>query len=211
MKLRGARWSAVAAAVLFALLAWQVLLQGPLLQWDEQLSSWLAAHRQPALTRAMLLVSDMNETWKLLGVAALLAAWRWARRDRPGAMLLAVVPAGELLNLLLKQLFQRVRPLAVDPMAHLGTFSFPSGHAVAATVFYGAACMLVVQRARSRALRVLAAVTAVCMVALVGFSRVYLGAHYLSDVLAGACVGILCVSVMLALTPHHRSPPTTET
>jgi undecaprenyl-diphosphatase len=70
--------------------------------------------------------------------------------------------------------------------------------------------MLVVQRARSRAFRAAAAVAAVLMVLLVGFSRVYLGAHYLSDVLAGACVGIVCVTLMLAVTPHNRALHGTE-
>ena len=82
----------------------------------------------------------------------------------------------------------------VEPLAHLTTYSFPSGHAVASTVFYGALCVLVLQRVRSPAWRVAALAGAVAMVLLVAFSRVYLGAHYLSDVLAGIAVGAACVA-----------------
>jgi membrane-associated phospholipid phosphatase len=195
-----------AALVLFALLALQVMLDGPLVRLDEQVTLWLAAHRQPGLTRVMLVVSDVHETGKLLAVAVVLAAWRLLRRDRVAVMGLAVVPAGELLNLLLKQVFHRVRPLAAEPLAHLSTYSFPSGHAVAATVFYGAVCMLVLLRARSRALRALAATAAVTMVLLVCLSRVYLGVHYLSDVLAGICAGTACVTLFFGWAQHNRPP-----
>ena len=76
---------------------------------------------------------------------------------------------------------------------HLATYSFPSGHAVASTVFYGALCALALHHARATALRAAAAVGAACMVLLVCASRVYLGAHYLSDVIAGVAVGTLCL------------------
>jgi membrane-associated phospholipid phosphatase len=83
-------------------------------------------------------------------------------------------------------------------LVQLTTFSFPSGHAVASTVFYGAICALVFTRVRSPVLRVLAAVLAVVMVLLVTFGRIYLGAHYLSDVIAGVAVGMLCLALFLA-------------
>ncbi|MDB5913558.1 MAG: hypothetical protein JWP22_2233 [Ramlibacter sp.] len=199
----------IAAGLLFAVLAAQVLLGGPVLRLDEHLAAWLAAHRQPAWTTAMLLVSEVHETFKLLAVALLLAGWRWLRGDRPAAFALGAVPGAELLNLALKQLFQRVRPLDVEPLAHLTTYSFPSGHAVAASAFYGAVCALVVLRARSRGLRTLAIVAGAVMVPLVGFSRMYLGTHYFSDVLAGTCVGIFCVVLVFGWAGARRAtaPP----
>jgi undecaprenyl-diphosphatase len=174
---------------------------------DEAIAAWLADQRQPPFTTAMLLVSEVHETFKLLAVAILLGAWRWLRGDQPAAFALTVVPAAQLLNLGLKQVFQRVRPLDVEPLARLATYSFPSGHAVASTAFYGAVCTLVVLRARSRALRVLAVVTGLLMVPLVGFSRMYLGAHYFSDVLAGACVGIICVALVFGRAAARPSAP----
>jgi membrane-associated phospholipid phosphatase len=194
----------IAAGLLFALLALQVLLGGPILRLDERVAAWLAAHRQPAWTTAMLLVSEVHQTFKLLAVAMLLAGWRWLRGDLPAAFALAAVPAAEVLNVGLKQLFQRVRPLDVEPLAHLTTYSFPSGHAVAAATFYGVVCALVVWRARSRGLRLLAVVAGALMVSLVDFSRMYLGAHYLSDVLAGNCVGIICVVLVFGWAGGRR-------
>jgi undecaprenyl-diphosphatase len=196
---RRARWSVgLAALAVFALLALQVVLHGPLTRIDFALADVLAAHRQPWLTRAMLLVSDSHETGKLLAIAIVLAAWRWWRGARREALAFAVVPAGEALNILLKYTFQRPRPVVAHPLVHLSTFSFPSGHAVAATVFYGVVCALVFHHTRSALLRTVACVAAVTMVLLVATSRVYLGAHYLTDVLAGIAAGSACLAVALA-------------
>lgn len=198
-----ARWSVgIVAGVVFALLALQVLLHGPLARLDLALTTELAAHRIGWLTQCMVFVSDAHETGKLLAVAFLLAVWRWWRGARHEALAFLVVPGGELLNLLLKHAFQRPRPVLAVPLVHLSTFSFPSGHAVASTVFYGAVCVLAFQHTRSRWLRTIVGLIASCMVLLVAASRVYLGAHYLSDVLAGIAVGCACLAFILPRSPE---------
>lgn len=176
----------------------QVVTQGPMTRLDQHVTLFLAANRQPWLTQLMLWIADAHETLKLLAVTAVIAAWRAWRGDRAALRLLPVVPAGMLLNVGLKNLMQRPRPLLHEPLVHLTTYSFPSGHAVASTVFYGAICALVFTHARSRALKLLAAVAGAVMVLLVTFSRVYLGAHYLSDVIAGVAVGSICLALALA-------------
>ena len=186
----------------FALLALQVRLHGPMLELDQAASHWFAAHRDAALTRAMLLVSSVHQTGKLLAFSALLAAALALRRGLAAARPLLVVPLGMLLNLGLKDLFQRTRPVFQDPLVQIATYSFPSGHAVASTVFYGALCVLVFAHTRSRAARAAACAVAVTMVLLVCFSRVYLGAHFPGDVLAGVAVGTLCL--LLSFRPWSR-------
>jgi undecaprenyl-diphosphatase len=180
-----------------AFLAAQVLLQGPVVRADQQLTAWLVAQRQPWLNTAMLAVTDAHETVKILVATALLAAWRGWRHDRLALRLLPVVPAGMLLNVGLKHTFQRVRPVLEEPLVHISTYSFPSGHAVASTVFYGAICALVFARVRSPGLRAAAAAATAAMVLLVCASRVYLGAHFLSDVVAGVAVGTACLLLFL--------------
>jgi membrane-associated phospholipid phosphatase len=190
-------WPTVLSCIaVVVVLAAQVLMQGPVAQVDQQVTLYLAAHRQPWLTPVMLWIADAHETVKLLAVTALVAMWRGWRRDVGALRLLPVIPAAMLLNVALKNVFQRPRPLLHEPLVHLSTYSFPSGHAVASTVFYGVMCMLVFTHARSRAVRWVAAVFAVVMVLLVAFCRVYLGAHYLSDVIAGVAVGIACLALV---------------
>lgn len=181
------------------LLAAQVLLHGPMLELDQAASLWFASHRSALLTRAMLLVSELHRTAQVLAATAVLALvllWRGQWRSAPA---LLVVPAGMLLNAGLKETFQRLRPGIVDPLAHLASYSFPSGHAVASTVFYGMGCALVFTHVRSQAWRAAAVAGALAMVLVVTFSRVYLGAHYPSDVVAGVAVGTICVLLFLRL------------
>lgn len=197
------RWTLVAVATAVVLLLAALLTFGTALAAvDHQVTQFLLVRRVPGLSRVMLFISDSHETVRLLAAAVLLAMWRLYRKDGAAAMTLAVVPLGELLNLGLKQIFQRPRPVVPEPLVHLSTYSFPSGHAVASTLFYAAVCALVLQRTQSRGWRIAAVSGAVSMVLLVGFSRVYLGAHYVSDVLAGIAVGVACVA--LALRPPPR-------
>lgn len=188
----------LACVLLIALLALQVWTDGPVTRLDLQVTQWLVAHRSAGLTGFMLLVSAAHQTGWLLAATALVAAWLAWRRSWPQLARLAVVPAGMLLNLGLKNLFQRPRPHLQDPLVQLVTLSFPSGHATASTVFYGTLCALAFGRWRSRAIRALALGLASLMVLLVTFSRVYLGAHYVSDVAAGVAVGAICLALFLA-------------
>ncbi len=188
----------LACIVVVGLLALQVFTDGPVTRLDQAVTLWLAAHRSPGLTRAMLLVSAAHQTSKLLVATAVIAAGVALRRDWRRLARLLVVPFGMLLNAGLKKVFLRPRPHLQDPLVHLATLSFPSGHAVASTVFWGALGALVFAATRSRALRVLAVAVAVAMVLLVTFSRVYLGAHYVSDVVAGVAVGAICLLLFSA-------------
>lgn len=194
--------SAIACLAVLGLLAWQVLSSGPVTVLDAQLTQYLAQRRQPWLNTLMLAVANGHDTVRVLGAALLIALWRVWRQQAKDLAWLAAVPAGMLVNVALKHVFARPRPVLEDPLVHLTTFSFPSGHAVASTVFYGALCALVLAHARSRLARGLAMAAAVAMVLVVCFSRVYLGAHYLSDVVAGVCVGVLC---LLALRRPARA------
>jgi membrane-associated phospholipid phosphatase len=188
----------LACLVLVALLAFQVWTDGPVTRLDLRVTLWLAAHRTASLTGFMLLVSAAHENKWLLAVTLAVAVWLGWRHQWPQAARLAVVPAGMLLNAGLKNVFQRPRPHLQDPLVHYLTLSFPSGHAAGSTVFYGAVCALVFARWRNRTIRAVAVGLAALMVLLVAFSRVYLGAHYLSDVVAGVAVGGVCLALFLA-------------
>lgn len=194
-----------------ALLAAQVVWHGPMLELDQQVSNWFAAHRQRGLTQAMLLVSDLHQTAKVLAATVLVALAFGLGGELAAARTVLVVPAGMLLNVGLKHAFARARPSHEEPLVQIATYSFPSGHAVASTVFYGMLCVLVFAYVRSRGLRAAAVALAVSMVLLVCFSRVYLGAHFPSDVIAGVAVGTLCLVLFLRIAgrplPAARALP----
>jgi uncharacterized membrane protein YdjX (TVP38/TMEM64 family) len=103
-----------------------------------------------------------------------------------------------LLNVILKLAYERLRPKFETPLVELATYSFPSGHTSAAVAFYGVLAAFLVSRFYDRRRRAACVAGAIAAVALVGFSRIYLGAHYLSDVLAAACAATVWLVLCLA-------------
>jgi len=182
----------------FGAIAEDVVTHDPLTIVDVQLSVWLHEHSVPSLTRCMLLISQLHS---LLGVTVMtlaVSAYLWIKRLRMWILtLMLAVFGGMLLNLCLKQIFARQRPHFDNPFLVLTTYSFPSGHALVATVFYGTLCALIVSRCRRWVWRMLTIVVAALLVLLVGFSRIYLGAHYLSDVLAAIAEGLAWLAFCL--------------
>jgi undecaprenyl-diphosphatase len=159
--------------------------------FDESVTSWFARHATPALTRVARAVTFFGSVSFVAGAslcaAIFLAARKWWYQ------LLALVLAsgcGSLLNILLKHFFHRQRPVLENPLVTLDSFGFPSGHTMGSTLFYGLLALFLAQSIRSWRLRVLTGILASLWVALIGVSRIYLGAHYLTDVLGAIAVGL---------------------
>jgi undecaprenyl-diphosphatase len=132
------------------------------------------------------------------------------RRCVNDALVLCVAFVGvEVVNAALKLIFHRPRPELA--FVHLETYSFPSGHAAASTAVYGTLAYLLCRRTPSPWLRGVIAVATVVTVGLVAFSRLYLGVHYLSDVLAGwglsAAIFALCgmIAVIVAFMRQNEA------
>lgn len=182
----------------FGAIAEDVFTNDPLTVVDARFSAWLQNHPVHMLTRFLLLITQLHS---LLGVTVMtlaVSAYLWIKRLRIWVLtLMLAMFGGMLLNLLLKHVFVRERPHFDNPLLVLTTYSFPSGHTVMATVFYGTLCALVVSRTRRWLWRMLAIAAAAFLVLLVGFSRIYLGAHYLSDVLAAIAEGLAWLAFCL--------------
>lgn len=194
------QWSAsiplAAGLAVFLLAVADLLLHGPLTRIDPEISTWLHARMQPELTRFLFFFTHVHSTTGLLAMSAALAAGFIAMR-RPWwiASLLLTVQGGQLLNAGMKHVFGRARPHWDEPVVALTTLSFPSGHAAGTTVFWGFVCVAAWSLDAPPALKRVLAAVAPLMVLLTCFSRVYLGAHYLSDVLAGVGEGVAWVAL----------------
>jgi membrane-associated phospholipid phosphatase len=176
-----------AAACVFALIAGNIAAGDPLAALDLHVTSWLGAHRTPALTLLMLAVTHTQAPLPICAYASIMAVVLYRKSQRRWLLALALaVPAGLTINVLLKYLFRRSRPVPDEPLMTLATYGFPSGHTAGATLFYGVLTAYVVSQTRSTRVRTAAVLGWVCTVALVAFSRVYLGVHYLTDVVAAA-------------------------
>jgi undecaprenyl-diphosphatase len=157
---------------------------------DEAVLRWMGAHRVPWLEVAALEVTFLGNGIVVVCVAGVAALFLGLLRQRTAAWLLAWSTVGGLvLNSVLKSVFHRPRPQLFAWGAHVLTTSFPSGHAMSAAAVYGTVALLAARFARRRAVR--AAVYVVCAVVVAGVaaSRMYLGVHYPSDVVAGVVIG----------------------
>ena len=201
------------AVVLFAVIAENVVNDGGLTKIDSDLAQWLHANHTAMLTQCLLLLTHLHEPIALSVVAALLTLYLiWKKHWYAMWAVLLGVQGGMLLNLLAKQMFQRARPSFENPVITLTTYSFPSGHVVASTVFYGVLAALLISQTLSRRRAACILVAALTMIVLVAFSRMYLGAHYLSDVLAAFLEAIawlaLCLTAIQACGVYCRAEKT---
>ena len=120
------------------------------------------------------------------------------RKWRLAGFVVVTIAVSSLLNTAVKDLVDRQRPLVDQPFVHEPGASFPSGHSQAAVVGYGVLLLLVLP-SLGRAWRRVAVVLAVLIVIGIGFSRVALAAHYVSDVIAGFALGAIWLGLMTAI------------
>jgi undecaprenyl-diphosphatase len=197
------------AAWLFGKIVEDVVTSDTLTVVDEWLAAWLHRRATPAITRAMLAVTELGGS-AMITALTLATAFPlvWMRRWHWLLTLILVVPGGAVLNELLKFAFQRARPTVAHPILAVPGYSFPSGHTMTATLLYGFLAVLIFQAVQRWRWRVLAALVAALVVPLVALSRMYLGAHYLSDTLAAISAGIvwlvLCLTAVAMLRRRAR-------
>ncbi len=198
----------IGSAWLFGGVAEDLITKDPLTFVDVLISEWFRTSATPSITAKMALVSSIASTAVVLGLciaASTLMAWK--RRWYGLLAMVLVVPGGLLLNLLLKMAFARGRPAWGD--VDLIGYSFPSGHTMTATLFYGLLGVFFVLAVKSWLWRAAAVAFAIMVICAVGFSRIYLGAHYFSDVVAAVAAGAAWLAICLTAVEtlrRHRHP-----
>jgi membrane-associated phospholipid phosphatase len=180
----------------FAHLVEDYLTGDPIVRWDTRFALWLHEHASHPLVRFFDVVTLAGNSGVLI-VVVLAIGIVFLRRARPNdaAVLLLALGGAGLINALLKVVFHRARPEL--SFVHLDTYSFPSGHAAVSSATFTTLAYLLGRRFKSTRARLLLGLATVIAVGLVGFSRLYLGAHYLSDVLAGFSFGLAWASLCL--------------
>ena len=137
-----------------------------------------------------------------------------ARKAATAAFVVAAVTGGALTSTLLKLLFARARPDIVGHLVEVHSASFPSGHALNSAVTYLTLGALLARTAGARSLRIYVMAVAVSLTLVIGFSRVYLGVHWPSDVIAGWCLGaawaVLCSLIARTLQRRRTIEPETK-
>lgn len=195
----------ISAALVFGAIAEDVINGDPLTITDLRFSDWLHGHSIGWLTRIMIVLTHTHSTVGVTIMTLAVCAYLWSKSKRVGVLIVVLsVFGGMLLNATLKQIFMRARPHLENPLIVLNSYSFPSGHTMMATVFYGSLCFLFVTRVRDWRARGAAFTLCASLILLVGFSRIYLGVHYLSDVLAAIAEGLAWLTFCLISVEELR-------
>jgi undecaprenyl-diphosphatase len=164
---------------------------------DAWLRASIHASSSPSLTSAMIALTRAGSAAALTALFAIAAGVFYLAGRRRSMELLALAMIGAIvLENALKYAFQRARPEPFFGLVAPETYSFPSGHALFSTCLYGAVAWRLAAGAGRGAARVALACAAAALVATIGYSRIYLGVHYPTDVLAGALVGAAWLSAV---------------
>jgi undecaprenyl-diphosphatase len=202
---------AVAANLaVFVLVAEDLLDGGGLISRDQAVLDWFVDQRTDAMITVARVLSTIGSFLSLFGIGLVLGLWLW----RCGRHLwFAVAPLlalsiGGLAAAVAKALFDRPRPPVSAHATHVASAAFPSGHATDAAAFFLAASLVIaITTIRRRWMRVLTVGTGMLLAGLVGLSRLVLGVHWLSDVIAGwalgsaFAIGIVAAAWLIATRP----------
>src|SRR5215203_2080580 len=178
------------------------VVEGESRAFDRTVLLWIHSTFPGWLEGTMRLFTALGYYWVVAPLLAVAVAFFYSRGWKLSAILLLVSTAGSVvLTTVLKSVFGRARPELFDSGYQASFYSFPSGHATVAAGFYGMLTFVIAYRLRGIA-RWIVAVSGILAVLLTGFSRLYLGVHYPTDVLAGylaALLWLVCVGAVYAL------------
>lgn len=177
-----------------------------LVRTDEQVVAFMRARASPDGDRLMFIISILGSPVSMGVLAVAGALWFWHRRRiLPLVGWCCAFAGASALTVGLKHSFQRVRPEGAEAFLHGASFSFPSGHSLGSMVGIGITTYLLVAYREERPLtRVLTIAAGALAIVAIGWSRIYLGVHYLSDVVAGFAAGAVWLSCCIAGIEYFR-------
>lgn len=186
------------SGMVFASLAKDVVNRETLSTFDPTFGAWLIAHTSLSGDHVFSVITFFGDALIISIGTGLLGFWLAKRKSwRELVFLFSAVGGSALLNLLLKNIFQRHHPIFNHAFVIETGYSFPSGHTMISLAFYGAIAYIALTYIKSRGWKVLTIVGALAISVLIGFSRLYLGVHYLTDVLAGWAASGLWLAVCI--------------
>jgi undecaprenyl-diphosphatase len=176
--------------------------------FDLGVTEWVARRRGPTATTVMQLASDVSDTITIVVVGLVVgAAWRWRRGDWAGLVVLAASFGGAVvLYTTAKELVARARPSLDLAVAEVAGLAFPSGHTTGGAAFWGALALLVATLSWRWVVTGAVVGTLLAVVVLTAMSRVYLAAHWVTDVIAGGLAGSTWAILVATLLWARRTP-----
>jgi undecaprenyl-diphosphatase len=175
-------------------------VENPFWTADHGIATWFHERLTPTFVTVLHAFTEFGSgEWIGVILFALVLFFVWKRSWPSLITLIIAVPGGMLLNEWLKLLVHRHRPFVDGPFVDWSGYSFASGHTIGATLLYGQLLLFLLPLLKGRHVRVVCVLGVVSLVVLVGFSRIALGAHFLTDVLAAIIFGMLWLMLCMVL------------
>ncbi len=199
----GAEISVGVMAIIVSLTFLLVLSRNKLQLFDHSIITWIYSFRSEGLTELMKFFTFLGGEIFLVSGILLLLALLYQKHKVSSFNFAVLLVFGTVINLFLKLVFQRARPDYL-PLMFESTYSFPSGHAMNSFIFYSCIAYFIIRNTKNKTVRVSTILVVGILVFVIGISRIYLGVHYPSDVLAGYIAGIMwfALIVLIEKTAH---------
>jgi undecaprenyl-diphosphatase len=187
--------------LIFGLLAFLVNQQGALVRWDVAIvnNMHVTALASPAWVKSIMVLGDYIGTYVYFVISLLLVIYFAIKKHwKEFSMVLITCIGQSILFLGLTNIFVRPRPVFSENIGNVVKyFSFPSGHMVSTVILFGFLAYFFVPKISSRFWKTVVILLAVLLIAFVGLSRFFMGAHYLTDIVAGTSIGIIWLSIVI--------------
>ncbi|TBW90527.1 phosphatase PAP2 family protein [Staphylococcus hominis] len=199
------RWKRISLLIVFTLIFGIIAFfhESRLGKWiDNEVYEFIYSSESFITTSIMLGVTKIGEVWAMVALSLLLVAYLMLKRFKIETLFFVIVMSlSSTLNPLLKNIFDRERPTLLR-LIDISGFSFPSGHAMGSTSFFGSALYVINRHDPGISKGVLIGLCAL-FILLISTSRVYLGVHYPTDIIAGIIGGVFCLLLSTLLLPKQ--------
>ena len=199
------RWKRISLLIVFTLIFGIIAFfhESRLGKWiDNEVYEFIYSSESFITTSIMLGVTKIGEVWAMVALSLLLVAYLMLKRFKIETLFFVIVMSlSSTLNPLLKNIFDRERPTLLR-LIDISGFSFPSGHAMGSTSFFVSAIYVINRHDSGISKGVLIGLCAL-FILLISTSRVYLGVHYPTDIIAGIIGGVFCLLLSTLLLPKQ--------
>ena len=162
--------------------------------FDSTIFNYIASFRCNALTVLFKNITEFGN-WKVISTIGIILIIALKKKDKIAILIAGGTPV--IINSIIKNIIKRPRPSLELSLVEEKSFSFPSGHAISTMVFYGFLIYLVLKKVKNKMLKIALTIILSLLILCIEISRIYLGAHFASDVLAGLCLGICLLLVLI--------------
>lgn len=183
----------IISLILFTFITYAIF-NNKITQLDQVVHSHILNIRNDTLTNTLIIITNISSAYSLIVISILLLAII-KKKKIPLLICLNLVSA-YLINATAKIIFTRPRPIGINLIEESG-FSYPSGHAMISMSYFGFLAYLIYKNSKNKLSKSILIITLILTILTIGFSRIYLGVHYLSDVIGGFLLSIIYLTIYI--------------